>query len=142
MQQGAGSTSHAALPATPSASALEQCPRRWRPARAQSERGWSVAALQAGARELGLSAAAAALVPGGEAGLVQFFVEQCNSRLAGELAARRAELAAMRVPDRIRTAVRRRLEMLVPVIGARNMYECFGMYGTLARCLSGMDLSV
>ena len=44
-------------------------------------------------------------------------MERCNKRLAAELAERRAALAAMRVPDRIRTAVRLRLEMLVPVIG-------------------------
>ena len=35
-----------------------------------------------------------------------------------ELVARREELAAMRVPDRIRTAVRLRLQMLAPVMGA------------------------
>lgn len=45
-------------------------------------------------------------------------MERCNKRLAAELAQRRAALTAMRVPDRIRTAVRLRLEMLVPVMGA------------------------
>ena len=38
-----------------------------------------------------------------------------------ELVARRDELAAMRVPDRIRTSVRLRLEMLAPVMGAQPM---------------------
>ena len=37
----------------------------------QGDKGWTVAALQAGAVECRLSPAAAALVPGGEAGLVQ-----------------------------------------------------------------------
>ena len=37
----------------------------------QGEKGWTVAALQAGARECGLSPAAAALVSDNEAGLVQ-----------------------------------------------------------------------
>ncbi len=46
-------------------------------------------------------------------------MERCNKRLVAELVARREELAAMRVPDRIRTAVRLRLEMLAPVMGAQ-----------------------
>lgn len=49
---------------------------------------------------------------------MQHFVERCNERLVAELVARREELAAMRVPDRIRTAVRLRLQMLAPVMGA------------------------
>lgn len=49
---------------------------------------------------------------------VQYFVERCNERLVAELVARREELAAVRVPDRIRTAVRLRLQMLAPFMGA------------------------
>ena len=41
------------------------------PSGLQGEKGWTVAALQAGARECGLSPAAAALVSDNEAGLVQ-----------------------------------------------------------------------
>lgn len=44
-------------------------------------------------------------------------MEECNQRLVDELESRADELAAMRVPERIRMAVRWRLEMLIPYMG-------------------------
>lgn len=50
--------------------------------------------------------------------LHQYFVDDCNQRLEAELDSRQEELAGMRVPERVRMAVRMRLEMLIPYIGA------------------------
>lgn len=49
--------------------------------------------------------------------LLQFFVEKCNQELAEKLAAHRADLQGLKTRDRIRTAVKWRLEMLIPYMG-------------------------
>ena len=56
------------------------------------KRGWSEAALRAGARDLGLSPAAAGLL-GSEAEFVQAFVARCNEQLEAQLAGMRGQLA-------------------------------------------------
>ncbi|CAK0746843.1 hypothetical protein CVIRNUC_001722 [Coccomyxa viridis] len=78
--------------------------------------GWSGAALQAGANDLGLSRAAAGVVPNGAAGLVEYFVNNCNQRLVDHLEDRADELGSMRTPQRVRLALQARLEMLIPVM--------------------------
>ncbi|KAK9827204.1 hypothetical protein WJX74_010318 [Apatococcus lobatus] len=80
------------------------------------ELGWTRAALEAGCRDQGLSPAAVGMLPSGPAELVQFFIDQCNAELAAELARRKSELGMMRTIDRVKLAVRLRLEMLVPYI--------------------------
>ena len=49
--------------------------------------------------------------------LVQYFEEECNQRLVDSLEERAEELAALRTPQRVRLALRARLEMLIPFIG-------------------------
>ena len=129
----------------------------------QSKLGWSVAALQAGATDLGFSRAAAGVVQNGAAGLVevtaslapltvglhlllvyafpklqgrrqlwiaerymrlnraylavQYFVDDCNRSLMDQLEERADELGSMRTPQRVRLALKARLEMLIPVMG-------------------------
>lgn len=78
--------------------------------------GWSRESLLAGVRSLGLSPAALGLLPRAEASLVEYFVRQCNRRLEAELASMTPQLAGLRVTQRVHTAVRRRLEMLAPVM--------------------------
>ena len=79
--------------------------------------GWSQEALAEGARDLGLSPAAAGLAGGGEADLVAHFLRRCNASLAAELECQREELAAMRVRERVGTGVKLRLAMNIPYIG-------------------------
>ena len=49
---------------------------------------------------------------------MQYFVDDCNQRLVDMLEERKEELAALRTPQRVRLALRARLEMLIPFIGA------------------------
>lgn len=78
--------------------------------------GWSTAALQAAAKELGYSPAVAGLVEGGETELVQYFMDKCNAELAQRLADMAPELQQMRVPERIFQGAKLRLEMIIPFI--------------------------
>ena len=48
-------------------------------------------------------------------------MEKCNQELSDKLAKHKAELEGMRTPGRIRTAIRWRLEMLVPYMGATTL---------------------
>ncbi|KAK9909165.1 hypothetical protein WJX75_008087 [Coccomyxa subellipsoidea] len=79
-------------------------------------KGWSVAALQSGAEDLQMSKSISGIVQNGAAGLIEYFVDDCNQRLEAGLDSRQEELAGMRVPERVRMAVRMRLEMLIPYI--------------------------
>ncbi len=49
--------------------------------------------------------------------LVQYFEDDCNQRLVEDLEGRAEELAALRTPQRVRLALRARLEMLIPFMG-------------------------
>ena len=51
-------------------------------------------------------------------------MDKCNQELSDKLAKHKAELEGMRTPDRIRTAIRWRLEMLVPYMGATTLIPC------------------
>ena len=58
--------------------------------------------------------------------LLQHFIEQCNGKLAAELADRKNELSVMRTTDRVKLAVRLRLQMLIPYMGeqpGRNLIQ-------------------
>ena len=71
--------------------------------------GWTLAAMRAGAEDLGCpSADARRLFPGGPDDLIAFFAAEADRAMEAELA--RRDLGAMRVRDRIATAARVRLE--------------------------------
>jgi ubiquinone biosynthesis protein COQ9 len=71
--------------------------------------GWTMAAMRAGAEDLGLDLAdLARLFPGGPDEAVAFFVAEADRTMLEELA--RRDLGNMRHRDRIATAVRVRLE--------------------------------
>lgn len=81
-------------------------------------RGWTGAALVAAARELGLSPAVVGLLPRREGQLVEHFIACSNARLMEALKLRAAELQALPVQDRVRVAIKLRLEMVQPHIGS------------------------
>ena len=75
--------------------------------------GWSRTTLRAAARDLGVDPVLAFnAFPGGEAELIEAFSTWADHRMLDALA--ESDLAAMRVRDRIATAVRSRLELLEP----------------------------
>mmetsp|Transcript_17894 Transcript_17894/g.21430 ORF Transcript_17894/g.21430 Transcript_17894/m.21430 type:complete len:360 (+) Transcript_17894:90-1169(+) len=76
--------------------------------------GWSMETLRAGATDRGLSPAAVGMIPRGEAALVLHFEEKCNKQLVEKMTENHEDLMNMGMTSRIRTAVRWRLEMVIP----------------------------
>jgi len=75
--------------------------------------GWTVTALAAGARDAGLDAARAQLAfPGGEVEAIRHFSDWLDGRMLDALAKR--ELKAMKIRERIATAVMARLDLALP----------------------------
>jgi ubiquinone biosynthesis protein COQ9 len=75
--------------------------------------GWSQAAAEAGARDLGVPESRAALVfPGGAADMVDAYTAYADARLEAALAAR--GLHNMKIRERVTLAVRTRLEQATP----------------------------
>ena len=75
--------------------------------------GWTRTALTAGARDAGLDGIEAArLFPGGGSELIRAFAGWADARMAERMAA--SDLAALRTHDRIRLAVRARIEAVAP----------------------------
>ncbi len=75
--------------------------------------GWSIAALRAGARAAGMDeAAASALFPRGAVEMVEWFSAWADRAMLDRLAA--ADLAAMKVRERVAEGVRARLATLLP----------------------------
>src|SRR5258708_8720962 len=75
--------------------------------------GWSVASLRAGARDAGVSEAAAlALFPRGPIELVEWFSAWADRAMLERLAA--VPLAEMKVRERVAAGVRARLPLLSP----------------------------
>ncbi len=73
--------------------------------------GWSERALKAGASDAGIDPAVAQnAIPGGAAEMIAFFSSDIDRQLLEHLAS--LDLAAMKVRERIATAVRTRLELL------------------------------
>lgn len=60
----------------------------------------------------------AGILTNGEGDLVAYFVDRCNGELADRLAEMQDDLREMRVRDRIKTAVRIRLELTLPYINS------------------------
>ncbi len=75
--------------------------------------GWNMRALERGAADLGLGSAAARLAfPRGGIDALACFIARSDRRMCAALAAR--DLAAMRIRERIVTAIRLRLEEVAP----------------------------
>jgi len=75
--------------------------------------GWSERALKAGAGDAGIDPAVAQnAFPGGAAEMIAFFSSDIDQQLLERLGAQ--DLAAMKVRERIATAVQTRLELLAP----------------------------
>ncbi len=75
--------------------------------------GWNARALERGAADLGLAPAAARLAfPGGGIDALAHFIARSDRRMCAALEAR--DLAAMRIRERIVTAIRLRLEEVAP----------------------------
>lgn len=75
--------------------------------------GWTTTALVAGARDAGLDTIEAQRVfPGGVADLLRAFADWADARMVERMAA--ADIGAMRMQDRVRLAVRARLEAMAP----------------------------
>ena len=83
----------------------------------QGSEGWSRAALAKAAAELQFSPALAGICSRGEADLVEFFVRQCNEVLFQRIAAEGAAFNEKDATEKVKLAVRWRLEMHAPVIG-------------------------
>jgi ubiquinone biosynthesis protein COQ9 len=78
------------------------------------ELGWSSAALHMAARDLALAPAVVGLMPNSAADLVQHFLERCNEAVAAELRGRGDAYAALDTREKVHTALKLRLEMLLP----------------------------
>lgn len=75
--------------------------------------GWSERALKAGASDAGIDPAVAQnAFPGGAAEMIEFFSSDMDRQLLERLSSQ--DLAAMKVRQRIATAVRTRLDLLAP----------------------------
>lgn len=74
--------------------------------------GWTGRALQAGARDIGLSPAEAAnAFPGGPVEMIEFMSTEADQRMLEAL--EREDVAALKVRERVAVGVRRRLELYV-----------------------------
>ena len=58
---------------------------------------------------------------------MQYFVDDCNQRLVDMLEERKEELAALRTPQRVHLALKARLEMLIPFMGAPQTFVMIGL---------------
>ena len=78
--------------------------------------GFTMEAIHAAGRELGFSSAVANVFERKEAELIEHFLEEARSKMNQELDERREEVNAMRVRDKIATAVRIRLKLVAPYV--------------------------
>ncbi|KAL6751720.1 COQ9-domain-containing protein [Haematococcus lacustris] len=80
--------------------------------------GWSNGALEAAARDLGLSPAVIGLLPRGKARLVEHFMQQCNQQVAAQLQEQRSKGLLEGLPQRaiLAQALRHRLRLITPHI--------------------------
>jgi ubiquinone biosynthesis protein COQ9 len=72
--------------------------------------------LRAAATDLGYSAAVLGSLPRGKGQLVEYFVENCDSRLSVDISMRYEELEGMFGKERLLAVMRWRLTMIEPVI--------------------------
>eukprot|EP00963_Diacronema_lutheri_P013021 scaffold2195_cov333-Pavlova_lutheri.AAC.6 len=81
-----------------------------------AEKGWSRDAVRAAANDLGLSPSVGGMLERGDVELIEYFLDKCNRQLVQDLNAMEEELKEMRIRDKIKTAVKIRLEMLQPYV--------------------------
>jgi hypothetical protein len=105
------------------------------------QHGWTQRSLAAAARDLGLSPAAAGLLPRGPAQLVEHFLRASNAALAAELQDGQQQYLALPVRQRIAAAVRRRLEMNAPHMDSWPQVCCASGWGA-ARAVLGLELCI
>lgn len=84
--------------------------------RLQNTEGWTTRAIHAAAKDLNFSPALSGVCKS-EADLVEYFIRQCNNALFDKIADERPLWASRSPTDRLKLAVRWRLEMLEPYIG-------------------------
>ena len=82
----------------------------------QRTEGWTTRAIQAAARDLDFSPALAGVCKS-EAELVEYFIRESNEALFQKIAEERPLWASKSSTDKIKMAVRWRLEMLEPYVG-------------------------
>ncbi|KAB5571557.1 hypothetical protein PHYPO_G00226280 [Pangasianodon hypophthalmus] len=85
------------------------------------EHGWTVEAIAAGAKTLGLSAASAGMFNNGAGDLVLHFISQCNTQLVNILAEQNNQVQLGQAEKKttaefLKDAVETRLRMLIPYI--------------------------
>lgn len=82
----------------------------------QAAEGWTTKALQLAAQDLNLSPMFAGVCS--EKDLVQHFITTSNDSLFECIRSRSSEFDSLSVPDKVKLAIRWRLEMLSPYISA------------------------
>ncbi|GAQ81879.1 hypothetical protein KFL_000930250 [Klebsormidium nitens] len=78
--------------------------------------GWSDAALAAGARDIGLSPAAAGVFGRGGVELLEFFIDECNKKLAKTVEEEGSAFSELSTRDKLVQAIKLRLEMQAPYV--------------------------
>jgi rpsU-divergently transcribed protein len=97
----------------------------------QAAEGWTTKALQLAAQDLKLSPMFAGVCS--EKDLVQYFITNSNDRLFEQIQSS-TEFHTLSVPDKLKLAVRWRLEMLSPYISAIFSTVCFLRNKLLVCC--------
>lgn len=86
--------------------------------------GWTVKAIQQAAHDMNLSPVFAGVCDGKEKDLVEHFIRSCNHKLFVRLRGAGPEFTALSTADKIKLAVRWRLEMITPYISTRRTSSC------------------
>eukprot|EP00892_Ulva_mutabilis_P003275 jgi/Ulvmu1/1319/UM011_0047.1 len=81
-----------------------------------ASQGWTVKAIQSAAEDMDLSPVFAGMCDGKEKDLVEHFIRSCNQQLFARLRDAGPEFTSLSTADKIKLAVRWRLEMITPYI--------------------------
>lgn len=84
----------------------------------QATEGWTAKAMQRAAEDMNLSPVFAGVCDGKEKDLVEHFIRSCNQQLFARLREAGPEFTALSTADKIKLAVRWRLEMIAPHVSA------------------------
>lgn len=110
----------------------------------QAAEGWTTKALQLASQDLNLSPMFAGVCS--EKDLVEYFVKSSNERLFERIRSGGEEFHSLPVPDKVKLAVRWRLEMLSPYISAlfpslSSFFRCRKLHvSSLHDAASRMDV--
>lgn len=80
----------------------------------QASHGWTIKAIQSAAEDMKLSPVFAGVCDGKEKDLVEHFIRTCNQQLFARLREAGPEFTSLSTADKIKLAVRWRLEMIAP----------------------------